>query len=68
MPLPQDYDTLCRWRCFVIKWWLMDINIWFSCVHAVMLGMNMRRADFLKIVKEYCDASSENQTYGRRRK
>ena len=29
---------------FVIKWWCMDINIWFACVHAIMLGMDMRRA------------------------
>lgn len=67
MPLPQDDVTLCRWRCFVVSRWLMDHNIWLACVQAVYLGMNMRRADFLSLVREYCDLHSENQTYGRKR-
>jgi hypothetical protein len=67
MPLPQDDVTLCRWRRFVISRWLMDHNIWLACVQAVCLGMNMRRADFLALVREYCDLHSENQTYGRKR-
>ena len=55
MPLPTDHATLLHWRMFVIKWWCMDINIWFACVHAVMLGMDMRRADYLRIVRVYVD-------------
>ena len=68
MSLPTDYATLCRWRVFAVKWWRMDINIWFACIHATMLGMPMRRADFLKIVREYCDSETENNSYGKRRK
>jgi hypothetical protein len=67
MPLPQDHAQLCRWRRFVISRWLMDHNIWLACMQAVCLGMNMRRADFLALVREYCDLHSENQTCGRRR-
>jgi hypothetical protein len=55
MALPTDHDTLCRWRCFAIKWWLMDINIQFGCFHAMMLGMPMRRSDFLRIIRVYID-------------
>jgi hypothetical protein len=29
--------------------------------------MPIRRADFLAIVREYCDQQSENNSYGRRR-
>ena len=53
--LPTDHDTLCRWRAFAVKWWCMDINIYFACFHAMMLGMPMRRADFLRIVRVYVD-------------
>jgi hypothetical protein len=27
----------------------------------------MNRADFLEIVREYCDSETENKTYGNRR-
>jgi hypothetical protein len=67
MPLPQDHDTLCRWRVFVIQRWLLDHSVAYSCVQALCLGMPMSRADFLEIVKQYCDSSSENSTYGRRK-
>jgi len=68
MPLPQDHATLCRWRSFVIQRWVDDRNIWFALVEAFGRGLRIRRADFLAIVREYCDQQSENQSYGRRRK
>ena len=64
MPIPQDHDQLCSWRCFVISRWLLDHNIWFACVQAGRLGMNMRRADFLAIVREYYDSETENKQHG----
>jgi hypothetical protein len=67
MPMPQDHAQLCRWRAFVISRWLLDDNIWIACVQAIYLGMPIRRADFLAIVREYCDQQSENNSYGRRR-
>ncbi len=68
MPLPTDHTALCRWRVFVIQRWIYERNIWFACVEAVCLGMNMRRADFLAIVRQYVDEQSENIGYGRRRR
>jgi hypothetical protein len=53
MPLQTDPVALCRWRGFVISRWRLDHNIWMACVQAVCLGMNMRRADFLAIVRDY---------------
>ena len=67
MALPQDYTMLCRWRVFVIQRWLYERNVGMACLEAICLGMDMRRADFLAIVRDYVDASSENQTYGRRK-
>ena len=64
MPLPTDHDTLCQWRMFAVKWWLMDINIWFACVHATMLGMPMRRADFLRIIRVYVDHKDDEKCNG----
>jgi hypothetical protein len=55
MALPTDHETLIKWRMFVISWWRMDINIQFGCFHAMMLGMPMLRADFLRIVRVYVD-------------
>ncbi len=66
MPIPNDASQSRRWRSFVLSRWLLDHNIWMALVQAVCLGMNMRRADFLAIVREYCDANSENNSYGRR--
>lgn len=66
MALPDDPATLRRWRTFVVKRWIDDINPWFSCVHAVMLGMLISRRDFMDIVRQYVDGETENKTYGRR--
>lgn len=67
LALPQDHATLCQWRGYVISAWRHDRNIWFSCVEAFVRGMRITHSDFLAIVKEYVDVSSENQTYGRRK-
>jgi hypothetical protein len=67
MPVPQDEAELARWRSFVISRWRLDHNIWIACVQAICFGMPMRRADFLSLVRDYCDERSENRNYGRRR-
>ncbi len=67
MPIPQDHAERARWRSFVISRWRLDHNIWIACVEATFLGMPMRRADFLSLVRDYCDQRSENKTHGRRR-
>ncbi len=67
VPIPQDQAELARWRAFVISRWRLDHNIWIACVQAICLGMPMRRADFLSLVRDYCDQRSENKNYGRRR-
>jgi hypothetical protein len=67
MPIPQDHAEVTRWRSFVISRWLLDHNIWIACVQATCLGMPIRRADFLSLVRDYCDQRSENKSYGRRR-
>jgi hypothetical protein len=67
MPLPRDQAELARWRAFAISRWLLDHNIWIACVQATCLGMPMRRADFLSLVRDYCDAHSENSRHGRGR-
>jgi hypothetical protein len=64
MPLPQDHDTLCRWSMFAVKYWLIDIHPHFSCICAVMLGMNMRRADFMEIVRVYVDHKDNSECNG----
>jgi hypothetical protein len=68
MSLPTDHETLCRWRAFVIQRWTLDHDINHACVQALCLGMPMSRSDFIAIIRDYMDVSSENHTYGRKRK
>ena len=64
MPLPTDHATLCRWRMFVISRWRLDHNIWMACLQTVCLGMNMRRADFMNIVRVYVDHKDDTACNG----
>jgi hypothetical protein len=66
LSLPQDYDTLCRWRCFVISHWLDERNMLFACIEAFRCGLRITRADYLSIVKDYVEKQSENYDYQRR--
>ena len=64
MCLPADGDELFRWRTFILRRWIDDHNIWFAIVQAVCLGMNMRRADYLVIVRDYCDGEDTPKCNG----
>lgn len=64
MTLPTNPDTLAKWRVFAVKWWRIDINITFGCFHAMMLGMPMRRADFMIIVRCYVDREDSEACNG----
>ena len=65
MPLPSDSVQRCRWRDFVVARWKYERDIRFVCLEAILLGMDMRRADFLAIVREYVDSATENKRHGR---
>ena len=67
MALPTDHTTICRWRAFVVSRWRLEHHPLHACLQAVCLGLNMRRADFFVIVREYVDEQTENRTYGKRK-
>ena len=61
MCLPSDETELRRWAEFVVSRWTLEHHVYLSCVQAMCLGMPIKPRDFMKIVRAYVDARTENK-------
>lgn len=63
LPL-ENLPELERISKFIISRWQLDHNTALTVMQARCLGMDITREDYLRVVRAYCDVSTENKTVG----
>jgi hypothetical protein len=62
MTLPSDDAELARYIDFAISRWRLDHYFEQIQVQGLFLGIRLSRADYLKIVRDYCDERDDPET------
>lgn len=65
MALPSDQKELERWLERIVIGWKLEHHPTFTLFHAMMLGMNMTREDYNRVVRAYVDSHDEAKAIGK---